>query len=119
MKLSKTFTFDAAHHLPNYKGACARPHGHEWTVEVVLSGPKNEKTGMLIDFHTIKFIIQDRILSKLDHYDLNDIISNPTAENIAEWIFLKLEAPFKVNCPDLTLEEINVWEQPTSKVTYP
>jgi 6-pyruvoyl-tetrahydropterin synthase len=41
--ICRTFTFEAAHHLPNYKGKCSRPHGHGFKLEVEVSGRINEK----------------------------------------------------------------------------
>ncbi len=119
MKLSKTFTFDAAHHLPDYKGKCANVHGHSWLVEVVITGTPNKKTGMIIDFGLLKQLVQENILEKLDHHDLNDIIPNPTAENIVQYIFHNLREVLILVNPKIMLTEISVWEQPTSKVTYP
>lgn len=116
MKISKTFTFDAAHHLPNYNGKCARIHGHEFQFEVVLSGDPNPRTGMIIDFEIFKQIVQSNILDKLDHTDLNNILEIPTAEKIAKYIFVNLKDVF--NSVPIKLVEVSVWEQPTSKVTF-
>ena len=119
MRLSKTFTFDAAHHLPDYKGKCANVHGHSWTLEVVVEGKVNEKTGMLIDFGLLKSLVQNNVLEKLDHHDLNTIIPNPTAENIAVYVFKHLKDLLSLTESDIKLTEVSIWEQPTSKVTYP
>ena len=43
MKLSKIFTFDAAHHLPNYTGKCKNLHGHSYQFEVIVSGKIKKK----------------------------------------------------------------------------
>ncbi len=37
--LTKTFHFEAAHHLPGHRGKCARLHGHSYRLEVTLRGP--------------------------------------------------------------------------------
>ncbi len=113
MRISKIFYFDAAHHLPGYKGLCQNNHGHSFSVEVVLSGNKDLKTGMIIDFHKIKEL-GDQIISLYDHQDLNDLFVIPTAENIATWIYVQ----FARHTEDIVVEEVSVWEQPTSKVTY-
>lgn len=95
MKISvcKTFQFDAAHFLPNYEGKCKNLHGHTWLLEVEVSlmlpfdliseGPKQ---GMVIDFGDLKEVVQREVIDKLDHTLLNDVIENPTAENILLWI---------------------------------
>jgi len=105
IKLEYEGHFDAAHYLPNYEGKCANLHGHRWTVKVILVGFSNPDTGMLMDFTKIK-----EIIDKLDHKLLNDIIKNPTAENIAEWIYNRF--------PRKIVIKVELWETPNSKVTY-
>lgn len=114
MRISKTFEFDAAHHLPNYKGRCANNNGHHFLVEVVFIGDKNPETQMVVDFHWIK-IQGESILGIFDHTDLNDLFQMPTAENIAAYIY---KLWMTVMPPNLILQEVNLWEQPTSKVSY-
>lgn len=88
--VTKKFSFCYAHHLPNYKGDCARLHGHNSNVEVEFkSTPQMPAAydGMVVDFKDIKKVVQP-IIDMLDHRDINVILSpgTPTAENIAEWI---------------------------------
>ena len=74
--------FDAAHHLPHHAGKCKQVHGHTWTVEVeVTYSGILSNDGMIMDFGDIK-----EVIDKLDHIDLNMIISNPTAENITKFL---------------------------------
>lgn len=110
MLVTKEFFFDAAHRLKKYNGPCANLHGHTYKLHITVSGSVN-KNGMVIDFIILKKIIQDKILSILDHKFINKIIKQPTAENITIWIWKKL----KKNLP---LYEIKLWETPTSIVTY-
>jgi 6-pyruvoyltetrahydropterin/6-carboxytetrahydropterin synthase len=119
MKISKTFSFDSAHHLPDYNGKCANVHGHTWQIEVVFEGEINPKTGMILDFGTIKNIVQTNVLNLYDHRDLNTILPNPTAENIAKHTYLLIDKALFLLSTKIKLKEINLWEQPTSKVTYP
>lgn len=63
-----------------YASPCANMHGHNWIVTVEIAG-NILKNGMLLDFTTIK-----KVVMKLDHSNLNDCISQPTAENIAKYI---------------------------------
>ena len=119
MRISKTFYFDAAHHLPNYDGPCRRTHGHTFKVEITFTGEKDKKTGMLIDFAVLKDIWENDVEPYLDHQDLNDILKNPTAENIAEWIYVRMfEYAVKFWNYDLCLEKVVVWESPTSCAEY-
>ena len=91
MLISKIFKFDSAHKLPNYIGKCSNLHGHTWELVVGCEGEVDKKTGMIIDFKEIKSIVQEKILNKLDHIYLNDLIENPTCENILLWIKKELK----------------------------
>ncbi|MCD6220945.1 6-carboxytetrahydropterin synthase QueD, partial [bacterium] len=90
--------FSAAHRLKNYKGKCENLHGHNWKVEVVISGEFLDKTGLLLDFGILKEKL-NFVLKKLDHKNLNRISffyrTNPTSENIAYYIFIKMKTLLK------------------------
>lgn len=113
MLLAKDFTFDAAHNLINYHGKCERLHGHTYKLRVVVEGTPDSE-GMIIDFIELKAVVKEKILSRLDHSYINEIISQPSAENIALWIWNELEESVKrENCG---LYEIHVWETADSRV---
>jgi 6-pyruvoyltetrahydropterin/6-carboxytetrahydropterin synthase len=90
MKITQAFTFEAAHRLPRVPEThrCHRMHGHSYRVELELEGPVDPDSGFVIDFFDIEKVFGP-ILLELDHYTLNDIegLENPTAENIAIWIW--------------------------------
>ncbi|MEK7529191.1 MAG: 6-carboxytetrahydropterin synthase QueD [Patescibacteria group bacterium] len=90
MRITKNFHFDAAHQLTDYHGKCERMHGHTYRLEVTVSGPVR-KNGMVLDFALLKNVVKKYILDELDHQNLNDVFKNPTAENIATWIWKKLK----------------------------
>ena len=46
--------------------------------------------GLIIDFHLLSKIVDECVIEPLDHHYLNDIIENPSAENIAIWIYGKV-----------------------------
>lgn len=92
--------FNAAHrlHNPNLSdeenlrlfGLCNNPsyHGHNYTLEVKVTGEIDPVTGYVIDTKVLKDIIQKEIHDRFDHRNLNeDTVEfktlNPTAENIA------------------------------------
>jgi len=81
----KEFTFDAAHNLVQYHGKCEKLHGHTYKLQIVVCGEKDEE-GMVIDFIELKEIVKREVLNYLDHAYINEIIPQPSAENIAEWI---------------------------------
>lgn len=86
--VSTEIWISASHQLPNYEGKCSNLHGHNWKVKVWARGEIDQTTGMVIDFTDIKAKI-----NTLDHIHLNDVIPNPTAENIAVYIYNLLKTP--------------------------
>jgi 6-pyruvoyltetrahydropterin/6-carboxytetrahydropterin synthase len=113
--VTKIFTFDAAHKLPNYDGACANLHGHTYHLEVSVRGEPDLKSGMVIDFKQLDFIV-GTILKDLDHSYLNDTFENPTAENLAEYLFGTIEILLKNNQQEAKVSKIKLYETPTSFV---
>jgi len=110
MLVTKEFEFDAAHRLINYRGKCENLHGHRWKVQVTLKAPL-QKDGIAFDFVELKKIVEEKVIKKLDHTYLNDLLPQPSTENIALWIWERLKE-------ELPLYEVKVWESPTSFVTY-
>lgn len=108
--IGKTFTFAAAHQLPGHKGLCQYQHGHEWKLIVKIRKRINFKSGMVMDFSDLKKIVKEHIISVLDHNNLNEIIYNPTAENILVWIWEKL----MFNGLLKGIYEIHLWESKDS-----
>jgi len=103
MIIGKRFTFDAAHFLPHHTGKCKEMHGHTWTIEVEIEEPVNKFFGWVIDFkdfsHAINFVLDD-----LDHKVLNEIISNPTCENVATYLYNRISKGF-LNIKRITVQE--------------
>ena len=113
--ISKEFEFSAHHRLPFHQGKCKRNHGHNYILEVLLSGEVQGGTGnsagMIIDFYDLSTIVKERIIDIYDHYSMNDDlhIENPTAEIMAAQIFEALDSTLPA-----TLERIRLWETPKS-----
>ena len=111
MQIRKHFRFEAAHVLPYHPGKCARLHGHSYRLEVAIRGPlqpEGPARGMIEDFDVIKRVVRNEAIDVLDHQSLNDFLENPTAEQIAMWIWRRLE-------PHLAgLDELVLWETKTS-----
>jgi 6-pyruvoyltetrahydropterin/6-carboxytetrahydropterin synthase len=113
MKLRKEFTFDAAHNLIRYKGACERLHGHTYRLAVDIEGTLNDDE-MVVDFCEVSSIVRENAVSLLDHAYLNDLVEQPTAENIALWVWNRIESSLeRRNC---ALSAVTVWETATSSV---
>jgi len=106
VKLGLISEFDAAHSLPGYQGKCSNLHGHTYKAEVVIEGPVGDD-GFVIDFYRLKSIL-GRILDELDHSSLNEILPNPTAELIAEFICDRLRNELEGSAVRLVC--LKLWE---------
>ena len=115
MILIKEFEFDAAHNLIHYKGKCERLHGHTYKLVVKLEGTRDSED-MVFDFVELKHLVKDNILKEFDHSYINNFIPQPTAENIAVYIWDKLYP--LVERDNCKLYEIEVWETKTSGLVY-
>ncbi|HIU64572.1 MAG TPA: 6-carboxytetrahydropterin synthase QueD [Candidatus Avacidaminococcus intestinavium] len=115
MILIKEFEFDAAHYLPEYHGKCEKLHGHTYKLVVKVEG-KPDHEGMIIDFIKLKELVKENVLIKLDHALINDLLAQPSAENIAVWVWQTL-VPL-LQAPNYKLFEVEVWETKTSGIVY-
>lgn len=113
MLLKKEFTFDAAHRLDRYRGKCEALHGHTYRLAVTLEGHRDDDD-MVFDFTELKKVVTAKVLDRLDHAYLNDVMDQPTAENIALWVWDELDG--EVNRPNCKLHTVQVWETATSSV---
>ncbi len=115
MKISKEFRIEAAHRLPNLpaRHKCSRLHGHSFRIVITVAGPLRQPQGWVRDFADIATAFQP-LFEQLDHRYLNDIegLENPTSENLAIWIWRRLQA----SLPDLA--EVEVRETCTSSCRY-
>lgn len=107
MKIKRNFSFDAAHRLECYHGKCERLHGHTYSFSLTVEG-KPDAEGMVMDFVELKRLAEASVLSKLDHAYLNELIPQPTAENIALWIWKSIEG--EIAKKGGALCEVEVWE---------
>lgn len=123
--------FNAAHrlHVPEWTdeqnreifGLCNNPHyhGHNYELHVKLTGEVDPVTGYVIDLKIVKDLIEEEIMAKFDHRNLNLDTEefknlNPTVENIAKVIWYKLRPRL-----DAKLElGIRLYETPRNYVEF-
>ncbi len=122
--------FNAAHRLHSTElsdeenkrtfGLCNNPnyHGHNYELDVSVEGEVDPVTGYVADLGEVKRIVEDLVVSKLDHKNLNlDVPEfrqlNPTSENIAVVIWRLLEGRLPGE-----LRKIVLWETPRNYVSY-
>ena len=115
MEIFTELAFESAHRLPNVPAdhKCARLHGHSFRAEVHVAGPVGETSGWVMDFADVRAACEPLRLV-LDHHYLNDIdgLDNPTSENIARWLWGRLQPALPGLC------RVVVRETCTSGCTY-
>lgn len=115
MEIYKSFSFEAAHFLPNVPQGhkCRNMHGHSYKVIVFLKGKLDAHVGWVIDFAEIKAKVNP-LIKFLDHKILNEIegLENPTAEHLTIWIWNKLKAELP------QISKIELKETETSGCVY-
>ncbi len=72
IRLTKEFSFEAAHALDGYDGPCRELHGHSYRLFVTVKGTPlatagDPKEGMVMDFGVLKGIVRDEIIAQYDH----------------------------------------------------
>jgi 6-pyruvoyltetrahydropterin/6-carboxytetrahydropterin synthase len=98
----------------NYHG-----HGHNYTLEVTVAGKPDPQTGYVIDLKKLKKIMNDEVVSKVDHKHLNFDVEFlrgiiPTVENLV-YVFWQILEP---KITDGKLYKIKLYETDTSYVEY-
>ena len=125
--ITRRSTFAAAHVLrrPDWSdrrnrevfGACAGEHGHNYVLEVSVSGTLDPATGMVINLKTLDQVIRQSVIDHVDHHHLNhDVLFLdgviPTAENLALAFWEQLEA----NLEGARLERLRLVESENNSV---
>ena len=110
--ITKRFTFEASHFLPNHEGKCRNLHGHSYKLEVTVTGRTNKdikspEYGMVVDFGYLSDVVES-IIAPLDHCTLNDFYTNPTAEYMAQDLFVRFNSEFSEKECDVT--SVKLWE---------
>ncbi len=111
--------FAAAHQLRMVTEKCENLHGHNWRIEVFVSGEDLNGSGVLMDFGRIKSHLAD-VVEILDHKFLNELDffkdKNPSSENIAHFIASEMQA--RLDDPAVRVSRVSVWESEDACATY-
>jgi len=111
--------FAAAHQIRGIEGGCERLHGHNWKVEVFVSGDKLDENGLLIDFRDMKDKTE-ALMEELDHQFLNELepftTLNPSSENISRYVYEALSR--QLNTDTIRISKITVWESDSACASY-
>lgn len=143
MLITKEFHFHSAHFLTDYHGQCEKLHWHTYKLQISLEW-KVWKNWIIVDFWMFKKVVNEQVISLFEHTLINDVVPNPTAENMVLFIWEKLNNiqelfeneiknndnnylkkylewdswELKLVSPVCKLFEIKLWETETSFVTY-
>jgi 6-pyruvoyltetrahydropterin/6-carboxytetrahydropterin synthase len=112
MILRKEYWFESAHFIYNHPGKCRNLHGHSYKLFVCIEGTPDAETGMIIDFDDLSKVVTEKVIVRLDHRFLNDLIPLSTAENISVWIWGQLKPELPGLC------QIEVFETTDNCVIY-
>nr|CAG4649809.1 EOG090X0HIM [Scapholeberis mucronata] len=130
--LTRRETFSACHRLHshlltdeenrNIFSKCNNPngHGHNYTVEVTVKGPIDEKTGMVMNLADLKEAMEQCIMKVMDHKNLDKDVPHfanvvSTTENVAVFIWDSLSV--QLSNPNL-LHEVKVFETEKNIMVY-
>ena len=133
LTITRSFDFCAGHRLfrPEWTderntevfGLCANPkgHGHNYTLEVSVSGPLDPETGMIMNLRELKEVVNGRVIVDVDHKSLNEDVPwmkglVPTTEVFAERIWVRIVDVLSHTAPHVTLESIVLHETPNNRV---
>lgn len=119
MRISRRYTFEAAHRLPKTPPAhkCHRLHGHSYVVEVEVSGRLEPDLGWVIDFGVLD-AAWGAAGAPLDHRYLNELegLRNPTSEVLAAYLWERLDA-YVGGIKGVALSRVTVYENARSSAT--
>ena len=135
--LKRHFTFAGGHRLSKHKGRCFSIHGHNYDVWVTIRSPKLNENDMVMDFTELKKHVNP-LIDEFDHcLVVNEcdkeivepfkkkgmrvmVIGNydPTAERMAEGIFINLRNIFGRRYDNIEVDQIEVYENVKSSAIY-
>jgi 6-pyruvoyltetrahydropterin/6-carboxytetrahydropterin synthase len=111
--------FAAAHQLTMVAKKCENLHGHNWKVELHVTGEKLNHAGVVMDFGEIKQYLSE-IITGLDHKFLNELVffqdGNPSSENIAKYIAEAVQE--KIGDHNVRVSRVTAWESEDAAATY-
>jgi len=114
--------FSSGHYLRNYRGKCENPHGHNYKVQMTLTGAALDEAGLLLDFKLLKQVMRP-VVEYLDHQMINDLepftTVNPSAENLAKYFYDETSKQLReMTGGRVTVKMSKIYETDTSSAVY-
>lgn len=104
-RITRQYLFRGLHSLENPKlsesenrdlyGICFRQHGHHYKLQVTVEGDIHSETGLSVDRDDMDFVVQSRLIERLDGQDLNLIYPNTAGEALVQEFYQALHGHFK------------------------
>ncbi len=130
IELGRRYRFSASHRLHSEKlteeenrrvyGKCNNPygHGHNYVVEVNVSGTVDPATGMIANLADLDDFVEKEVIEAFDHKSLNEDVAAfrefvPTTENVCKEIYQRLK-----HFPKAKLERVRVEETGNNAFEY-
>mgnify|MGYP001336945493 FL=1 len=127
--LTKIFYFNAAHQYghkdwtaeKNYEvfGPDSKVHGHNYTLEIMVTGKLNDETGFIVDLGHLKEIVNEHVIDVLDHTQFEKEVDwfsdrQPSSENLVQFIWAQINPRLE----GASLHRIRLKETPTIFTDY-
>lgn len=112
IRITKRFNFEMAHALHGYDGKCAQIHGHSYELAVTIIGTPildstDPKLGMVMDFGDLKKIVNEKVVSELDHAVLLSKDSGKVSSDTAALLERVVYVDFQPTCENLLLDMVS------------
>ena len=133
ISIAREYAWEMGHALWKHQGKCFNPHGHNYRMEVEISGPVDEESGMIMDFERLDEIVDSEIrdhdhqfaMNEADEkhhggslhpdFDILEMPYEPTAENLALRFFNFIEG--RLEPGSLILERVTLYETERASAT--
>ena len=127
--LTKLFYFNAAHQYGHKDwsdkknldvfGSDSKVHGHNYTLEIMVTGEVDKETGFIVDLGHLKNIVNKHVIDVLDHTQFEKEVDwfrdkQPSSENLAQFIWLQIVSRIE----GAALYRIRLKETPTIFADY-
>ena len=136
-KITRIFTFDAAHLLDGHDGKCQNLHGHTYRLEITVSGRPIQggaKDGMVMDFADLKTVAEREIIAPFDHaflYHADNARESQIAALLEGWQMKTLRRSCRTTAENMAAEiygrlknagvdvcSVKLWETPASYAEF-
>ena len=119
IEIARDTKFEAAHYLPHVPAThkCSRMHGHTYRLTAIWRGPIEPDLGWVTDFGELRDMLAP-LLKQVDHHLLNDLVDNPTCENMLVWLWQEITNQATDWGLGVQLAELRLRETDTSWATY-